>query len=241
MTAQEINNYFDLLYSNLTNYEGAGFSAKEKSLLLTYAQINVLEKYYPIAEAKEEYGKYLIPLKLYVDIAVEPMLLYRPNCYLLELPSNHRYTLGESCTQVFNSLSECFPAGTQRRCDKIKAITTDYYGANINNPFKKPYYDLVWRNDFVEHGRELIGDETYTIIVYHLHYYKNASPIIVPYPYTHAQGTIGGVWLEDYPNGLASEVEYLHQEIVQEAVRMATAATKDQLGYQIQNLEKQLQ
>ena len=240
MTAQEINNYFDLLYSNLTNYEGAGFSAKEKSLLLTYAQINVLEKYYPIAESKEEYRKYLLPLK--VTTVISPLAGgYHPHCYTVILPTNHRYTLSEGIWQIFLANSECFAAGTARRMDMVKAITSDYYGANINNPFKKPYYDLVWRWDFNNTNRELIGDGTYMINSYYLTYYKTASPIIVPYAYTSAQGTIDGVSLLASQAGVTSEVDYLHQEIVQEAVRMATAATKDQLGYQIQNLEKQLQ
>ena len=240
MTAQEINNYFDLLYSNLTNYEGAGFSAKEKSLLLTYAQVTILDKYMPIAESKEEYKKYLLPLK--VTTGISPLAGgYHPYCYTAILPTNHRYTLSEGIDQIFLANSKCFAAGTSRRMDIIKAISSDYYGANINNPFKKPYYDLVWRWDFSETSRELIGDGTYIINWYHLTYYKLPNPIIVPYNYTSSHGTIKGVSFAANTAGLASEVDYLHQEIVQEAVRMATSATKDQLGYQIQNLEKQLQ
>jgi len=241
MTAQEINNYFDLLYNNSTNYEGAGFSAKEKSLLLTYAQEQVIEKYLPIAETKELYKRYLLPLKNHGEIdSILPSNNY-PNSTGFNT-SSYRilYIISEWVMQEFNSNSPCYSAGTIRRLDKIKSITSDYYAANIGNPFKKPYQDLAWKLNISTTSVALIGDNTYSIPTYHFEYYKKPSPIIVPYAYTVAQGSILGESFASNTNGLSSEVEELHTEIVQEAVRIATSATKDQLGYQIQNLEKQL-
>lgn len=244
MTAQEINNYFDLLYNNSTNYEGAGFSAKEKSLLLTYAQEQVLEKYYPISEANEEYKRFLLPLKKhYTTATVYPSLNY-PNGYKFTIFNSVNpivYVLGEYATQKFNENSKCPAPNTIRRVPKIKSITTDYYAANLDNPFKKPYSELAWRIKEDENTSTIIGDDTYSITSYSIIYYTKASPIIVPFNYTSSHGTIDGQNFASYQGGLVSSILDLHTEIVQEAVRIATAATKDQLGYQIQNIEKQLQ
>lgn len=241
MTPQEINNYFDLLYNNSTNYEGSGFSAKEKSLLLTYAQEQILEKYYPIAESSEEYKRYLIPLKAKAEQPPSTIASAYPNASTFIFGTNVAYILAQYVEQEFNANSKCPPAGTVRRLDKVKSITSDYYGANIDNPFKKPYKDLVWSIKESEFYITIIGDETFTVTEYSALYYKKANPIIVPYAYTSSHGTISGISFSAYTVGLASEVHELHSEIVQEAVRIATAATKDQLGYQIQNMEKQLQ
>lgn len=243
MTASEISAQFDILYSNLTNYEGSGFTAKEKSILLSYAQLQVLEKYYPIGDLTEENKRYLTPLKKEAVIPCVNSIHYS-NASTAYLPVDHAYTLSEACTQLFNANSICITPGTVRTMYKVKSITEDYYGANIDNPFKQPYLNLIWRLDRHDLGdltRILIGDNTFSIITYHLVYYTTADPIIVPYTYTANHGTIQGLNFVDYPNGLVSPVDYLHHEIIQEAVRIATASTKDQVGYQIQNLEKQLQ
>lgn len=55
-------------------------------------------------------------------------------------------------------------------------ITHDQYLANIKNPFKKPYYDLVWRID-VDGYIELITDGSFAISKYEVRYIEHPTLI----------------------------------------------------------------
>lgn len=59
---------------------------------------------------------------------------------------------------------------------KIQPITHDQYLANIKNPFKMPYGELVWRVD-VDSLIELIPDAVTTIDTYEFRYIENPVKI----------------------------------------------------------------
>jgi len=129
---------------------------------------------------------------------------------------------------------------------KIKPITHDEYLANLDNPFKKPDSNYgFWRFD------ELSGSNKVHIIItdlttigdltdYRYVAVGKPTPIIIEdSTYSASDGSIDGVDFSDYtatelPSTLGT---FIHRWIVQEAVNIAFASDKDQLGYQISNAE----
>jgi hypothetical protein len=149
----------------------------------------------------------------------------------LDLPSNFLYAVEEAATLKLN--------GTERTVESwIKPVRHDEYMANINNPYKQPYKDLVWRMDMSrdQHAdgtatlasakrTELIYPKTYVLSKYRVRYLAMPSSIVVdefdPTQQKHCM-------LD----------ETLHREIVDEAVAIAQAAVKKE-EYQIGRAETQ--
>ena len=156
MTTVEFVREFDLRYDNKTNNEGEGFTAFEKSLLFTQAQEKVYEQLVQSSEIEELYKKVLSPLKKNSNIITTSGVY--ANERLVVLPTDYGYTLSErafaipltanSCHSLEIAEDETLPA--YFLINKIKPITEDYYAANLNNPYKKPYYKLVWRREVEE-------------------------------------------------------------------------------------------
>ena len=147
----------------------------------------------------------------------------------LDLPSDFLYAVEEACTLI--------PTGLAARTVEswIKPVRHDEYLANINNPYKKPYKDLVWRMDMsrIQHAdgnssasskrTELIIPNGYTLSNYRVRYLAMPPAIVVD---------------EFEPANQKHCVldETLHREIVDEAVAIAQAAVKKE-EYQIGRAE----
>lgn len=252
MTVAEMSKEFDVGYDNLTNNEGRGFSKWEKSIFLTQAQENLVDKYKPFIDTNEENAINLSELKEFVELTpdhgAEPRFTIpdTSTSYLFQLPVNYFYTLHERADIIFTDTIRiiCFPTGLKGVW--VKAITEDYFNSNIDNPFKKPYERLIWRIMYrratvtSEIGTsnmkrvELIGDGDTNITNYSLSYIRRPNPIIIENLTTGR--TVRGL-------AVLTECELdpsIHFEIVQEAIRIAAKATSDTQGYQIANLENSL-
>lgn len=254
MTALEMANEFKVKYNVLTNYEGQAFSNKEISLLLTQAQENVIEQYRSTSEAIEARKPVLAPLKVEHVIEGSGVVVSsyfssdgtkELKSYSLEYPTDVLTKLHERVDLIIIGDVPCYNAGTIVYNAKVKTITEDYFNANSDNPFKKPYPDLAWKIVTGNSGEViLICDWYFKPYKYILHYYKMPDPIIVPSSYsTTGILTIRGKQLSTYSStaGLDCILDVsIHSEIVQEAIRIATVATRDQLGVQLQQLEQQL-
>lgn len=148
----------------------------------------------------------------------------------LDLPSDFLYAVEEACTLK--------PTGGVVRTVEswIKPVRHDEYLANINNPYKQPYKDLVWRMDMSRVTRadgtsilssakrtELIIPTGYSLVEYRTRYLAMPPAINVD---------------EFDPTKQKHCVldETLHREIVDEAVAIAQAAVKKE-EYQIGRAE----
>lgn len=97
----------------------------------------------------------------------------------------------------------------------IKPINMDYYNLNINNPYKNPNSELVWRMEHNSNIRELITDGSSTLTKYYLRYLKSPDDIVVN--------------SKDTSSNVDSELNVnLHDNIVDVAVKIAKASTDPQ-------------
>ena len=137
---------------------------------------------------------------------------------------------------------------------EVKPVDDDFYHANKENPYKKPSEKLIWRIDYADEiskQHEYITDGTFTLSTVHLHIFRKPRPIIVPETalvlYDAADGTIDGVWFEDYDGALGTANHGLdclldsiiHRDIVDKAVKLAYAALQDEKGFQISSVQEQ--
>lgn len=119
----------------------------------------------------------------------------------------------------------------------VKMITHSQYMANVRNPFKNPTYEdegLVWRLDYsksmtqnttIINRHELITNKDFMVVSYNRRYISKPEPIIVD---TINPGNQVSCKLDDY----------VHQEIVNIAVREASGIT-DPNTYQLKEVEVQ--
>jgi len=155
-----------------------------------------------------------------------------PYGIFLDLPSDFLYAVEEACT-----LKNTTTSITKATESWIRPVRHDEYLANVNNPYKKPYKDLVWRMDIsrVQHAEgvttatatakraELIIPSGYSLVEYRTRYLAMPPSIVVD---------------EFEPENQKHCVldETLHREIVDEAVAIAQAAVKKE-EYQIGRAE----
>jgi len=153
-----------------------------------------------------------------------------PKGVFLDLPSDFLYAVEEACTLKPDG-------GIARTVESwIKPVRHDEYLANINNPYKKPYKDLIWRMDISREVHadgesilssakrtELIIPLLYSLVEYRTRYLAMPPAINVD---------------EFDPTQQKHCVldETLHREIVDEAVAIAQAAVKKE-EYQIGRAE----
>ena len=158
---------FQLKFDSLFEFSAPAYDDRQISYLLTEAQFRVfIKRYNPLAnkyqkgfEADEQRRRdleQLIKPALYdssgttLPDGVEEITKNstqqggtHPNGVFLELPTDFLYSV-EEAAQLDGEPKEAW----------VRPVKHDEYLANINNPYKKPYKDLVWRMDIsrFEHG-----------------------------------------------------------------------------------------
>jgi len=169
--------------------------------------------------------------------------MVHPNGVFLDLPDGFLYAIEEAV--VLLHPGEDYVPSTRKEA-WVKPVRHDEYLANINNPYKQPYKDLVWRMDIARQTQSEGNEVTGTSAT------AKRSEIIVP------EDTAGGSYSVDHyrmrylslpPSITVDEFddtnqrhcildETLHREIVDEAVVIAQAAAQKE-SYQIGAAEKQ--
>ncbi len=232
MTANEMRYAFDVSFDKITNFDAPGYEDAEVSLLLNKAQERFLLQTYAgtnkLKEGFEETEKRRKDLNELTknSVITTPSVSQTgtlPNGTLFDLPTDFLYAIKEEV--VISSEDEC----DNGKRVKVKPITHDEYTINIENPFKQPYNELVWRLDYSRttdntnpKRHELITDGTYNITEYHLRYLRRLSNIVVDL---------------DVPANQVHCVldEITHQRIVDLAVEIALELTVDpRLGSNVQ-------
>ena len=231
MTAAEMKEIFLILYDKVTNLAAPGYTDLEITAFLNKAQLQFVKNRYNYKgnqygegiEETEKRRKDLSELTRDVTISGGADNLSNqdgvsPNGEFFTLPKGFLYTLRED---ILAKSSDICINNTRIR---IKPVTHDEYNINVRNPFKKPNKNVAWRLDFsrdLTQGantnnlrHEIIVGTNYTVDKYYVRYLKAPSPINIP------------------DNWDCELNPYVHDEVVDIAVRIATGITDPQ-SYQL--------
>jgi hypothetical protein len=256
MQANEMKFVFMLKFDSMFEFGAPAYDDRQISWLLTAAQNRVVkDKYFPLSnnkglgfEANEMRRRDLEQLikqaKWTNGVAVPSGSISKlnpqpeeghPNGIFFTLPEGLLWATEETAKIKVGS------GGTPGTEIKVRPVTHDQYIANINNPFKKPYKNLVWRMDYSREQdaegdlegsgtqaspqrTELIVPSGYEVHEYRVRYVRTPPAIVVD---------------EFDPTNQKHCVlnTLLHDTIVDEAVKIAKASVKPQ-EYQISDKEK---
>lgn len=243
MTANEMKFNFQLKFDSLFEFSAPAYDDRQISYLLTEAQFRVfIKRYNPFAnkyragfednEQRRRDLEQLIKPALYSTVdtipdGVEEITLsahqggVHPNGVFLDMPEDFLYAV-EEAAKLEGQPKEAW----------VRPVKHDEYLANINNPYKQPYKDLIWRMDIsrYQHAEgtsiaatakrtELILPDGYNLEHYRVRYLSTPPAIVCD---------------EFDPDNQKHCIldETLHREIVDEAVIIAQAAVKPE-QYQV--------
>lgn len=151
MTNAEILDYMKVRYDVITSSGAPGYEDSDLSLFFNKAQKVFVKSLYndmgnPArigAEESEKRSKDLSELKDHSAVSTFTTGDHGTVSYFVELPVDFWLTLKEECSITYTNI--CNISVTERV--PVKPIKEDYYNANIKNPYKKPYSELLWRLD----------------------------------------------------------------------------------------------
>lgn len=158
--ATDIKEAFNVKYDRLANLAAPGYINSELSQLANSAQDRLLAKLYnPLAnkyqlgfEGNEKRRRDLANLIVTTNVPIEISTLEgdihgnnwnknvhysKSSGYTLQLANNVLYIIEEGVTLGVDD--------TEGYQIQVKPVTHDYVIANINNPYKQPNSELVWR------------------------------------------------------------------------------------------------
>ena len=221
MTATEMHYQFEVLYGQVDNYGGGRFQSHEIQTFLNRAQEIIVESGYSKEnksdtrffesneKARRELNELISDANYTAGQFNTGSSALHDNAVFAEMDANFLYSLKEDCTVSYTDCNN----ETATKNAKVKPVKHDSYMMDIDNPFKKPGKEVIWRMDF--HGdntgtimHELISDSDTTITNYHIRYIKRPQKIVI---------------ITNIPCELN---ESLHNEIVKIAVSLAVESLK---------------
>jgi hypothetical protein len=223
MTANNMADEWEIYFDKVTNFDSPGYEDTEISLLLTKAEERFFFQNYTgsnkLREGFEETEKRRKDLSelisnANVTVSSTDQTGILPNGTFYDLPTNFLYSIKEEVTIASDD------ACANGNRIKVKPITHDEYTVNLENPFKQPYDELVWRLDYSRETtitakrHELITDGSYTVSAYHLRYLKRLPGI-----------TVNRTTTTNQVNSLLDEST--HRRIIDMAVEIALEITVD--------------
>ena len=255
MTANEQAFSFKLKFDSLFEFGAPAYDDRQIGYLLTEAQFRVfIKRYNPMGnkykkgfeddEQRRRDLEQLIKPALYdatsaIPTGVEAISIsseqggVHPEGIFFDMPGNFLYAVEEASTLKTDPGDIVSP-----RESWVRPVKHDEYLANITNPYKQPYKDLVWRMDIsrfqdaegtstaaTAKRTELILPSGYAVERYRVRYLSTPPSIVVDQ-----------FDLDNQRHCVLDET--LHREIVDEAVAMADAAVKKE-DYQVSLNEKQ--
>lgn len=234
---------WELKFESLFELSAPSYDDRQVGFLLTDAQLRIFKRHYnPFGNKYQEGFEQNEQRRRDLDQFIKSASIsdgnissssaqtgVHPNGVFYDMPSNFYLMIEENAIL----------SGSAVEID-VKPVKHDYYRANINHSYKKPYSNLVWRMDFSRDGSGYDGGDSFTgrtskrvelitdgtaITDYRVRYLKRPNDIIVdrttPANQRHCE-------LDDN----------LHAEIVDEAVKIANAAINGE-DYNISSAEVQ--
>lgn len=223
MSAEEMDNIFDVLYNNVTSNQAPGLNAYEKSVFLTKGQNEILKNYFnPKSKGNTTQDGFDGSAKRQVDFST---LIYtwskesdfdvshfdpRDNTQSILLPEDIMFVINEMVTVIRNTKSVFL---------QVVPIKFDEYSRLMCKPYKRPLKYQAWRltNNDSSNSADIIIGPSDTLSKYTIRYVKRPTPIIV--------SNLDGLSIEGKEDKLDCELDpILHEEILQRAVELAKIA-----------------
>lgn len=188
MTALEFSDEFDILYNNIKSQSAPGLDAYEKSVFLSLAQEEIVEKAYKGQNLQNESFEETEFQRRVLDKLIKHEVLTVPvdlptkklntNSVFFELPADVLYITFE---EVNVTKQDC-PAISL----SVIPMRQDEYMAQIDNPFRAPKVSKrssnAWRLDYTNNNKqvaEIVIPSDTTVQDYTVRYIKRPLPIIV--------------------------------------------------------------
>ena len=233
MSAEEMDNMFDVLYNNITSNQAPGLNAYEKSVFLTKAQDEIIKNYFnpkskgnTLQEGFDDNAKrqidfsMLMTVKKYGDsstsLRLTPALFdSRSNSRSIVLPTDIMMMVNEEAI-VSRSVKDGDP---QNVTLQVVPIRFDEYSRLMSKPYKRPLKYQAWRllNTNTNLSSDIIIGPSDSLKTYSIRYIRRPKPIIV--------SSLDGLKIEGLSVATDCELdENLHGEILQRAVELAKCA-----------------
>ena len=230
MTTTEFSEQFDIHYDNIASKSAPGLDLYEKSVFLTKAQLELIKNHYKSSGNKYLKGfegseKRRVDLKeLIKNYKTTQVISSSSNLndksYFFEVPNDLFLIVQESCK--LDQTKACF----LNKITKVIPKTHDEYNIQIENPFKTPDENNVWRMDFSKINNKKIVEliSNYKIDSYNLRYIKYPDPIIL----TKFDGEYNGLSIDGKIDEMTCKLdESIHYEILDRAVEIAVSDYKN--------------
>lgn len=227
MTLTEFSDEFDILYNNIKSQSAPGLDAYEKSVFLTLAQEEVVEKAYigmnalgSSFEETEFSRRILDKLIRQAELSVPVTNSYKiaSNSTVYELPEEVQYIILE---QLIGKPVNCENDVTL----SVLPMRHDEYTLQKDNPFRKPSLTTreatAWRLDIANADKrltEIVPPTNFTISKYFLRYVKKPNPIIL----VNLSTVASGLSIKTISTSSNSEIDSVyHRHILNRAVELA--------------------
>lgn len=228
MNAREMGYEWRITYESIASADAPGYTPREISIFLTESQEDIVKEVCQRGIDKDDISRRILGnLRTHYSI-----MLDQDNATLLATPvRGYRInTINKENTVFFYPHIETIKRGSQLIDVKPESFESV---VNLKNPFRKPSSTKYWRlfydnKMFIVPPTNVSFDESYIL---NLVYIRKPKPIIIE--------DLGDDIIEDISIQTDCELDdIIHRDIVYRAAKKAFAATKDQTGYQIQNIEE---
>jgi hypothetical protein len=225
MTVQEFKNEFNIHYNAIASNSAPSIDDYELSVYLTKAQLEIIKNNYNPSGNKYKDGfenseKRRVDLKELIRDYVSTTKVVSNkhisnDSIFFTIPDDVFITIYESAKIKSN---DCYNGNNIN----VYVKTHDEFNIQINNPFKKPDHDHIWRLDYSKIGITSVAEliSLYDLSEYKIRYLKYPKPIIVSNLNTTFPGenlTIDGI-----VQAQTSELHpSIHREILDRAVELA--------------------
>ena len=165
---------------NLDIDEMIDIPTHEISSALTEAQLRMVNTYYLDFERNERSRKCLSKLVKPYDTTTNTVFGFLPNATKWKLPDDLLYILKEEAVLNVDKNGNYTNNEAAMNRSIITPIRLNDYSINIDNPFKKPYKDIVWRLDVSNEdsiSSILVSTENITIKKYSIIYLRKPIDI----------------------------------------------------------------
>ena len=223
MSAEEMDNMFDVLYNNITSNQAPGLNAYEKSVFLTKGQDEILKNYFnPKSKGNTTQDGFDGNAKRQVDFSMltsvetkssgfeSPLFDTRENTKSVGLPSKLMFAINEVAEVTRNNKQVIL---------QIIPIKFDEYSRLMCKPYKRPLKYQAWRltNNNISNKADIVIGPSDTLTKYTIRYVRRPNPIIV--------SDLDGLTIEGKSTASKCELDpILHEEILQRAVELAKVA-----------------
>jgi hypothetical protein len=190
MTTEEFSDEFDVLYNNIKSQSSPGLDAYEKSLFLTLAQEELVEKAYRGINITRESFEETEFLRRNLDDLIKQIELVTP----VSIANSNKITEESVFFEIPNELLYITHEelkGNKTNCStpiklSVYPIRQDEFDVHYDNPFRKPSTSPrnlnAWRLDYGNHINriiEIVPPLDFTISNYKLRYVKTPVPIVL--------------------------------------------------------------